>query len=284
MQREPGFAAPHADTDILKPRPDIDLPRILDYAKAKASAFGCGCIGSRSAKSSTRRFATYERWGVKGLMVDFMDRDDQEMVEWQERVLRAAAQHKLHIQFHGSYKPTGEQRTFPNLVQPRGRAESRIPEMERLCARRAQRERRVHADWPGKSTITSAASAPRREPRSSRATDRPTVLGTRCHQLALYVVFENPMPMLADVPSAYEDQPGFDFLVEVPTTWDETRFVAGEAGEYVVVARRSGNTWYLGGITNWTARKIESAARFPRRGKIRGDAISRHVRRRRKTQ
>jgi alpha-glucosidase len=81
-------------------------------------------------------------------------------------------------------------------------------------------------------------------------------MGTRCNQLALYVVYDNPMPMLADEPSAYEGQPGFDFLVEVPTTWDETRFVAGEAGEYIVVARRSGDTWYLGGITNWTKRDV----------------------------
>jgi alpha-glucosidase len=86
--------------------------------------------------------------------------------------------------------------------------------------------------------------------------DRPSVLGTRAHHLALYVVFENPMPMLADIPSAYENQLGFDFLIEVPTTWDETRFVAGEPGEYVVVARRSGKNWYLGGITNWTARNV----------------------------
>jgi alpha-glucosidase len=90
----------------------------------------------------------------------------------------------------------------------------------------------------------------------------PLVLGTRCHQLALYVVYENPMPMVADVPEAYENQPGFEFVVDVPTTWDETQFVAGEAGEYLVVARRSGDTWYLGGITNWTARELELPLTF----------------------
>ncbi len=84
----------------------------------------------------------------------------------------------------------------------------------------------------------------------------PVVLGTRCHQLALYVVFENPLPMVADEPSAYEGQSGFDFLAEVPTTWDETHFLAGEPGEYVVLARRSGDAWYLGGITNWTSREV----------------------------
>jgi alpha-glucosidase len=85
----------------------------------------------------------------------------------------------------------------------------------------------------------------------------PVVMGTRCHNLALYVVYENPMPMVADAPSAYEGQAGFDFIREVPTTWDETRFVAGEPGEFIVLARRKGNTWYLAGITNWTPREIK---------------------------
>ena len=93
-------------------------------------------------------------------------------------------------------------------------------------------------------------------------------MGTRCHHLALYVVYENPMPMVADDPSAYEGQPGFDFLTEVPTTWDETRFVVGEPGEYVVLARRSGDAWYLGGITNWTPREIDVPLDFLQAGEF----------------
>jgi alpha-glucosidase len=90
----------------------------------------------------------------------------------------------------------------------------------------------------------------------------PVVMGTRCHNLALYVVYENPMPMVADDPSAYEGQPGFEFLTEVPTIWDETRFLSGEPGEYVVIARRKGEAWYLGGITNWTPREIDVPLEF----------------------
>jgi len=88
------------------------------------------------------------------------------------------------------------------------------------------------------------------------------VMGTRCHNLALYVVYENPMPMVADSPSSYEGQTGFEFITEVPTTWDETRFVVGEPGKYLVLARRKGNDWYLGGITNWTAREIDVPLAF----------------------
>jgi alpha-glucosidase len=256
VQRDPGFAAPHADTDILKARPDIDLPRILDYAAEKGVGIRLWVNWKPLSEKLDAAFATYERWGVKGLMIDFMDRDDQEMVQWQERVLRAAARHKLHIQFHGSYKPTGEQRTFPNVFNREGVLNLEYLKWSDVCspahsvnvAYTRGLAGQVDYHLGGFRHATRSAFQPR--------DDRPTVLGTRAHHLALYVVFENPMPMLADIPSAYENQAGFDFLVEVPTTWDETRFVAGEAGEYVVVARRSGENWYVGGITNWHARKL----------------------------
>ena len=103
----PGFL-PQPDTDVLTPRPDLNLPAILDYAKGKGVGIRLWVWWQPLSLKLEEAFATYERWGVKGLMVDFLDRDDQEMVDWQEECLRAAARHKLHIQFHGSYKPTGE--------------------------------------------------------------------------------------------------------------------------------------------------------------------------------
>ena len=257
VQRDPGFHWPHADSDILTPRPDIDLPRILDYAKEKGVELRFWVHWKPLSEHLEVAFAQYERWGIKGLMVDFMDRDDQEMVEWQERVLRVAARHKLHIQFHGSYKPTGEQATFPNLFNREGVLNLEYLKWSDSCTP----QHGVDVAYTrGLAGITDfhlggfrATSREDFQPRD----EKPSVLGTRCYLLAMYVVFENPMPMVADVPSAYEGQPGFDFLVDVPTTWDETRFVAGEAGEYVVVARRSGRDWYLGGITNWTPRELQ---------------------------
>ena len=172
-------------------------------------------------------------------------------------VLKSAARHKLHIQFHGSYKPSGEQRTFPNLFNREGVLNLEYLEVERTCARRSIAwTSPTRGCWPDRSTITWAASARLARDDFKPRDEKPEVMGTRCHQLAMYIVFENPMPMVCDYPEAYEGQPGFDFLVEVPTTWDETRFVAGEPGEYVVVARRSGKNWYLGGMTNWTSRKV----------------------------
>ena len=172
-------------------------------------------------------------------MVDFLDRDDQEMIDFVERMLESAARHKLHIQIHGSSKFSGEQRTFPHLFNREGVLNLEYLKWSDLCTP----EHNVNVAYTralagpvdyhlgGFRSVSRADFQPQ---------DRlPVVMGTRCHQLALYVVYENPMPMVADVPQAYEGQPGFDFLKEAPTTWDETRFVAGEPGEYVVLARRA---------------------------------------------
>lgn len=257
----PGFD-PRPDTDILTPRPDLDLPRILAYAKEKGVGIRFWVYWKPLSEKLEEAFATYERWGVKGLMIDFMDRDDQEMVEWQEQVLRAAAKHKLHIQFHGSYKPSGEQRTYPNLFNREGVLNLEYLKWSKDCDPQHCIDVAYTRSLAGPTDFHlggfRSVSRAKFEPRD----ERPLMLGTRCHQLALYVVYENPMPMVADSPEAYEGQAGFDFLVDVPTTWDETRFVAGEPGEYVVIARRSGTKWYLGGITNWTRRELTIPLEF----------------------
>lgn len=262
VQSGPPGIDPRADSDVLTPRPDLDLPAILAYAKEKNVGIRLWVWWQPLSLKLEEAFATYERWGVKGLMVDFMDRDDQEMVDWQEQCLRAAARHKLQIQFHGSYKPTGEQRTFPNLFNREGVLNLEYLKFNSLCtpphdvmvAYTRLLAGPLDYHLGGFRAITRTKFQPRDE--------LPNVLGTRCHQLAMYVVFENPMPMVCDVPSAYEGQRGFDFIVDVPTTWDETRFVAGEAGEYIVVARRRGDTWYLGGMTNWSGRAVDLPLTF----------------------
>jgi alpha-glucosidase len=268
VQRDPGFEAPHPDTDILTARPDIDLPRILAYAKEKGVSIRFWVNWKPLSEHLDEAFAQYEKWGIKGLMVDFMDRDDQEMVAWQERCLEAAGRHHLHIQFHGSYKPTGEQRTYPNLFNREGVLNEEYLKWSDLCTPPHTVNVAFTRSLAGLTDYHlggfRAASRTAFQPRD----ENPLVMGTRCYQLALYVIFENPMPMLADKPEAYEGQPGFDFLVDVPTTWDETRFVAGEPGEFVVVARRSGKNWYLGGITNWSKRELNLPLTFLEKGRF----------------
>jgi alpha-glucosidase len=254
VQRESGFARPHPDTDILTPRPDIDLPRILDYAKEKGVAIRLWVHWKPLSEHLEEALAKYEEWGIAGLMVDFMDRDDQEMVEWQERCLQVAARHHLHIQFHGSYKPTGEERTYPNLFNREGVLNLEYAKWSKLC----DPQHSVNVAYArGLTGLTDFhLGGFRAVPREKfqPVDEKPVVMGSRCNQLALYVVYENPMPMVADVPEAYKGQRGFEFVREVPTTWDETRYVAGEPGEYLIVARRSGRDWYLGGINNWATR------------------------------
>ena len=253
VQSKDGYF-PGPDTDILTPRPELNLPKILEYAKSRGIGIRLWVHWKPLDDNLEEAFATYHNWGIKGLMVDFLDRNDQEMVEFNERVLKAAQKYQLNIQFHGSYPPTGEHYTFPSLVNREGVLNLEYAKWSSKC----NPEHDVQVAYtralagPTDYHLGGFRSVPRN--RFQPHAVSPNVLGTRCHHLALYVIFENPLPMVCDVPSAYENQPGFDFIEEVPTTWDATRFLAGEAGEYVALARKKGSDWYLGGITNWTAR------------------------------
>jgi alpha-glucosidase len=262
QQSSTDYGTPSPDADVRQPRPELRLPEILAYARQRGVGIRLWVHWKPLSEHLEEALALYESWGVTGLMVDFLDRDDQEMNDFTERMLACAARHHLLIQIHGSPKPSGEQRTFPNLVNREG-----VMNLEYL-----KWGDQVTPDHNVNVAYTRALAGPldyhlggfRSVPRSEfqPRNKAPVVLGTRCHHLALYVVYENPLPMVADEPSAYEGQPGFEFIAGVPTTWNETRFVAGEPGEYVVVARRSGNVWYLGGITNWAAREIDIPLAF----------------------
>ncbi|TWU28120.1 glycoside hydrolase family 97 protein [Bythopirellula polymerisocia] len=262
VQSSTDYGKPSEDADVRQPRPGMHLPEILAYAKERGVGIRLWVHWQPLSKNLEEAFTLYQNWGVQGLMVDFLDRDDQEMVDFTEQMMESAARHKLHIQIHGSTHYSGEQRTFPNLFNREGVLNLEYVKWSDLWS----------PDHTVNVAYTRALAGPvdyhsggfhsvarsEFEPQYSN----PVVLGTRCHHLATYVIFENPMPMVADKPSRYEGQAGFDFIVEVPTTWDETRFVAGEPGEYLVLARRSGDTWYLGGITDWTSRKLEVALDF----------------------
>ena len=255
LQAEEGFA-PHKDTDITTPRPELQFPELLTYARERGVGIRLWVHWKALDARLEQAFQRYEDWGISGLMIDFLDRDDQEMVRFCERVLESASRHRLHIQFHGSYKPSGEQRTFPCLFNREGVLNLEYLKWSKRCTPPHDVEAAYVRQLAGPldyhiggfRAISSQDFMPRNE--------NPYVLGTRCHQLAMYVIFDNPMPMVTDTPEAYKGQPGFQFIVEVPTTWDESRFIAGTAGDYIVMARRSGATWYLAGMTDWTAREL----------------------------
>lgn len=262
QQSSTDYGTPSADANVLSARPELELPKIIAYARERGVGIRLWVHWKPLSEHLEEAFTLYESWGAQGLMIDFLDRDDQEMIDFTERMLESAARHKLHIQIHGSSKYSGEQRTFPNLFNREGVLNLEYDKWSNLCtpAHSVNVAYTRALAGPVDFHLGGFRSASRTE---FMPHDRaPVVMGTRCHNLALYVVYENPMPMVADAPSAYEGQTGFEFITEVPTIWDQTRFVVGEPGEYIVVARRKGNAWYLAGITNWTPREIDVPLEF----------------------
>jgi alpha-glucosidase len=256
-----GFA-PSPDADILKPRPEIELFRALDYAKERDVGIRLWVHWKPLSTRLEEAFAQYAEWGVEGLMVDFLDRDDQEMIDWSEEVLKVAAKHYLRIQFHGSWKPTGRRRTYPNLVNHEGSlnleylkwSEDCTPEHNLIVPFTRMLAGPMDYHLGGFLNVLPEAFEARNQ--------HPMVLGTRCHHLAMYVAYENAVPMVCDAPTAYINQPGFDFIQQVPTEWDETRFLAGEVSDYLVIARRRDQDWYIAAMTDSSKRTLEIPLKF----------------------
>lgn len=246
-QVRPGLF-PGPETDVTRVRDDLDLPAVLAYAEKRGVRLWTWVHHAALKGRLDEAFAAFEKMGWSGMMVDFFDHDDQETVEFAEAILKAAARHHILIHFHGMYKPTGWQRTFPNLMNHEGSRNLEYLKWGDTCppehTLRVAFTRLVAG--PMDYHLGGFRSVPRArfEPHNVG----PNVLGTRCFNLALYVCIDNPTPMVADDPGAYRDQPGFEFLRDVPTTWDETRALQASIGELLVVARRKGARWYLGAI------------------------------------
>ena len=201
------------------------------------------------------RFAS---WGAKGVKVDFMQRDDQAMVDYYWRVAEAAAHRHLLVDFHGSYKPAGLRRAYPNVITREG-----VHGLEQSkWSSQPTPEHNVTLPYirmvAGPMDYTPGAMRNAQEDHFMAVFDRPMSLGTRVHQMAMYVVFESPLQMLADSPSNYLDEPECTaFITEVPTVWDETRVLSGKVGDWIAVARRRGGEWFVGAMTDWSPRDME---------------------------
>jgi alpha-glucosidase len=246
-QSNPGVA-PGPDTDVTRPRASFDLHAIKRYADSKQVRLWTWVHQDALRGRVDEAFAAFENLGWSGMMVDFFDHDDQESIEFAESILEAAARHRILIHLHGVWKPTGLQRTYPNLMNHEGALNLEYLKWSDRCTPEhnlMMAFTRLIAG-PMDYHLGGFRAVPRSEFKPLMVA--PTVLGTRCHMLAMYVCFDNPAPMLADYPTAYEDQPGFDFLKRVPTWWDETRILADQVGELLITARRKGTTWYLGGM------------------------------------
>lgn len=252
-----------APADVTVPVPAMNIPELVRYAGERGVGIWVWAQWKQLERQLDDALALYSAWGIKGVKVDFMDRTDQEMVEYYHRLLSTAARHKLMVNLHGAYPPDGLFRTYPNFMTQEGvlgaeynKWSSRITATHNVTLPFTRMLLGPIDYTPGGFRAVRPAEFPK-----FQSFIKPFVKTTRGHGLAMYVVYDSPVVMLADSPDAYINADGslaagVDFLKHVPASWDETRVLAGEIGQYIVTARRKGDTWYVGAMTNESARKL----------------------------
>ncbi|MDZ7738322.1 MAG: glycoside hydrolase family 97 catalytic domain-containing protein [Bacteroidales bacterium] len=244
--------------DVLDVVPEIDVEQLCEYAESKNVGIILWVVWNTLDDKLNEALAQFEAWGAKGIKVDFMQRDDQKVVDYYWRVAAKAAEHKLLVDYHGSYKPAGLRRTWPNVLTREG-----LKGLEH-CKWSADISPDHNLTLPfirmvaGPMDYTPGAMINFDSLTFSDMYTRPGSMGTRAHQMALYVAYESPLQMLADSPVNYrKEQECTNFITGVPVVWDETRVLEAKTGDYLVIARRSGEDWFVGAMTDWTARDFE---------------------------
>lgn len=252
-----------AHADITKPAPQLNMPEILEYARSKNVRcwLWLYCTDVNKNDSYKEAFALYEKWGIAGIKIDFMDRDDQEMVNWYHRIIKEAAKHKLMVDFHGAYKPDGIERTYPNLLTREGVMGGEYSKF----SKRVTPEHNVTLAFtrmlagPMDYTPGGFLNVPMEGFKPQNPT---TVPNSRCAELSKFVIYDSPLTVMCEHPKYVLGQPGADFLKIVPTVWDDTRFLDGYPGEYIVMAKRSGKQWFIGAMNNRMKRIVEIETSF----------------------
>ncbi|MBR4134874.1 MAG: glycoside hydrolase family 97 protein [Bacteroidales bacterium] len=252
--------AVNKQADLFQVVPEIDLPELVKYADSKGVGIVLWAGYAAMDKDMEKVCRHYSEMGVKGFKVDFMDRDDQIVVNFYERMAAMAAKYHLFIDFHGAYKPTGLSRTYPNVLNYEGvfgleQCKWAGAEIDMVTYEVTIPFIRMLA---GPMDFTQGAMRNAAKGCYAPVWSEPMSQGTRCRQLAEYIIFEAPFAMLCDAPTAYLQEPECtEFIAQVPTVWDETRVLDGEVGHYVVIARRKGNMWYVGAINDWERRQVK---------------------------
>jgi alpha-glucosidase len=264
MLIDAGWSAPW---DITKMNGKVDVPEVVRYAASKNVKVWIWLAYVDVDSQMEQAFSLYEKWGVAGLKIDFVERDDQRGIDFYYRAAQYAAEHHLMLDFHGATKPTGLERTYPNVLG----YEAVLGMEQSKAGMRDNPDHRVTIPFTrmlaGPMDYTPGGFENVTEADFTARHVRPVVMGTRAQQLAMYVVYQAPFQMVSDTPKAYEDQPSFGFIQHAPASWDETRVLDGEPAEYITMARRKGDEWFLGSMTNWNAREIEVPLTFLGTGK-----------------
>jgi len=244
--------------DLSQVNPRVDIQEVINYGKSKNVGVFLWCVAMALTDKADEYLRLMHEWGAVGIKVDFFDRDDQQAMEWYETVARKAAENKLMVNFHGCSKPTGLQRTYPNIVNFEAVRGAECSKWD-LTA-----NPKHHVTIPFNRMLCGAldytpGAMRNRSPQMFKPMDPglPSAQGTRCHELAMFVVYDQYLAMLCDSPSEYQKYPDvMRFLSNVPVTFDNTVALDGKVGEYALLAKQRGNEWYVGGMTDWQARSL----------------------------
>lgn len=244
--------------NVLEVSPEMNIEELVAYGKQKNVGIILWVVWKTLDDQLEAALNQYEKWGIKGIKVDFMQRDDQPVMNFYKKVCRETAKRKMLVDFHGAIRPATMTRTWPNLINTEGvrgleqNKWSKFSNPEHNVTLPFTRMFLGPLDYTPGAMVNSGL-----EKNFAAVFERPMSLGTRCHQLAMYVVYEAPLQMLADSPSRYLQEPEImQLLGPMPTVWDETRVVDAKMGDYVVIARRHGHDWYIGAMTDWSAREL----------------------------
>lgn len=263
------------EEDLLSPRPGLNMAEVTAYAQSRGVDVILWVLWHSLQRQWDEAFNQFKKWGVSGIKVDFMNRDDQPMVEFYEAVARRAAEEKMIVDFHGAYKPDGLSRKYPNVL-------TREALIEFEYNGWTQYDTPVHHNllpyirgFAGAMDYIPATMRNSTKDNFRPIGDYPMGQGTRAHALALFVVLNSPLTMLPDSPSDYyREKECTEFISRLPVVWDETRLLKGKIAEYTIMARRSGNDWFIGAITNWDSRKLDLETGFLAPGKYRLVAVA----------
>lgn len=268
-------------TNVLDANDQLDIKKLIQYGLSKNVEIILWTLWGPLNSDMEVILNRFEEWGAKGIKVDFMQRADQEMVNFYERAARECAKRKMLINYHGAFKPAGMSRALPNIVNyegVRGLENSKwsadispdhcvILPFTRMIA--------------GPLDFTPGAMINANKQNFAISYSTPMSQGTRCHQIAMYIIYDAPLQMMSDNPSNYyKEAESASFISRIPTVWDETKGIDGKVGEYVIMARKNGNNWYIGAMTNWDSRILELDLSFLDKGlysiEIMNDGINAH--------